>query len=71
MTDMNTTYMGLQLRSPLVVSASPLSGEITNFRRMQDAGAGAIVMHSLFEEQIERESRMLDEALAQGAESYP
>jgi 6-phosphofructokinase len=51
MTDLSTTYMGLNLRSPLVPSASPLSEDIDNIKRMEDAGAAAVVMHSLFEEQ--------------------
>ena len=50
--DLTTTYMGLQLRSPLVPSASPLSEDIDNIKRMEDAGAAAVVMHSLFEEQL-------------------
>ena len=50
--DLTTTYMGLRLRTPLVVSASPLSEEIDNLKRMEDAGAAAVVVHSLFEEQL-------------------
>ncbi len=50
--DLSTTYLGLKLRTPLVVSASPLSEEPENIKRMEDAGASAVVMHSLFEEQI-------------------
>lgn len=52
---LSTTYMGLQLFSPVVVGASPLSNDIANIRRMEDAGAGAVVMFSLFEEQIKQE----------------
>ena len=57
LTNMNlsTTYMGLNLRSPLVVSASPLSEKVDNIKKMEDAGAGAVVMFSLFEEQIQQE----------------
>src|SRR5436190_11557044 len=51
--DLTTSYLGFSLRSPLVPSASPLSETIENVRRMQDAGAAAVVFHSLFEEQIE------------------
>ena len=70
MIDLSTTYLGLQLKSPLVVSASPLTENIENIRKMEKAGAGAIVMHSLFEEQITLESDELDRHLSEGAESY-
>ncbi len=50
--NLNTTYLGLQLRSPLVISASPLSKTIDDIKRMEDAGAGAVVLYSLFEEQV-------------------
>ncbi|HUI42022.1 MAG TPA: dihydroorotate dehydrogenase-like protein [Terriglobia bacterium] len=52
MVDLGTTYLGLKLKSPLLASSSPLTRELDNIRRMEDAGAAAIVMHSLFEEQI-------------------
>ena len=52
---LDTTYLGLQLRTPLVPSASPLSEDVGNIKRMEDAGAAAVVLHSLFEEQIEKE----------------
>jgi dihydroorotate dehydrogenase (fumarate) len=52
MTELSTSYLGLTLRSPLVASASPLCEAIDNIRRMEDAGAAAVVLHSLFEEQI-------------------
>ena len=71
MTDFTTTYLGLKLTSPLVPSASPLSRSLDNLRRMEDAGAGAVVLYSLFEEQINAESRALDTFLTAGAESYP
>ena len=51
--DLTTNYLGLSLRSPLVPSASPLSEKIDNIRAMEQAGAAAVVFHSLFEEQIE------------------
>ena len=70
MTDLSTRYLGLPLTSPLVASASPLCETIDNLRRMQDAGAGAVVLHSLFEEQIEVERRALDRSLSYGTESY-
>src|SRR5215831_12435510 len=54
--DLTTNYLGLSLRSPLVPSASPLSEKIENIRHMEQAGAAAVVLHSLFEEQIEAAS---------------
>lgn len=66
-----THYLGFQLRTPLVPSASPLSQDIDNIKRMEDAGASAIVFHSLFEEQLRREHHELHYYLEQGAESYP
>jgi dihydroorotate dehydrogenase (fumarate) len=68
--DLRTTYLNLPLSSPLVPSASPLSQEIGNLKAMEDAGAGAVVLHSLFEEQIEQEERSLGYYLMQGTESY-
>ena len=55
MIDLTTTYLGLNLRTPLVPSASPLSEEIDSIRRMEDAGAAAVVLYSLFEEQLRQE----------------
>jgi dihydroorotate dehydrogenase (fumarate) len=69
-TDLSTTYLGLTLRNPLVASPSPLCEDLDNIRRMEDAGAGAVVLHSLFEEQITLESHYLDRHLSQGAESF-
>ncbi|MBM3748683.1 MAG: dihydroorotate dehydrogenase-like protein, partial [Acidobacteria bacterium] len=68
--DLSTSYLGLSLQNPLVASASPLSEDIDNIRRMEDAGAGAVVLHSLFEEQIAVESLELDKHLTSGAESF-
>ena len=53
MADLSTTYLGLQLKNPLIVAASPLSAHVDNIKRMEDAGAAAAVLPSLFEEQIE------------------
>src|SRR6476620_4665013 len=53
--DLSTTYLGLKLRTPLVPSASPLSEEIDEIKLMEDSGASAVVLHSLFEEQMEAE----------------
>jgi dihydroorotate dehydrogenase (fumarate) len=70
MIDLSTDYLGLSLRSPLVASAGPLCKDVGNVLRMEDAGLSAVVLHSLFEEQIEIESNHLDSFLSGGAESY-
>jgi dihydroorotate dehydrogenase (fumarate) len=70
MSDLTSKYLGLALKSPLVVSASPLCEELGNLRRMEDAGASAIVLHSLFEEQLVADSHTLDRFLTQGSESF-
>lgn len=69
--DLTTTYLGLKLRTPLVVSASPLSEEIDNIKRMQDAGASAVVLYSIFEEQFMQDRLELHHRLEQGTESFP
>ena len=68
--DLRTNYLGMTLHSPLVPSASPLSEEIGNIRRMEDEGAGAVVLYSLFEEQITRQRRELHHHLTHGTESF-
>jgi dihydroorotate dehydrogenase (fumarate) len=68
--DISTTYMGMQLRSPLVPSASPLSEELDNIRRMEDAGAGAVVLYSLYEEQIIRERFELHHHLTHATHAF-
>src|SRR5216684_994954 len=68
--DLTTTYLGLQLKNPLVVSASPLSKKVDMVRRLEEAGAAAVVMYSLFEEQITHESHELDHYLERGTHSY-
>ncbi len=70
MVDLSTRYLGMHLTSPLVCSSSPLMQDIDNLRRMEDAGAAAVVLHSLFEEQITLESQDLDHHLFHGSESY-
>ena len=70
MIDLKTTYLGLALRSPLVVSASPLSREVDGIRRLEDAGASAVVLYSLFEEQLHQEEADLEYHLAAGTESF-
>ncbi|MGA2683840.1 MAG: dihydroorotate dehydrogenase-like protein [Verrucomicrobiota bacterium] len=68
--NLNTTYLGLKLRTPLVAAASPLSEEIDNIKRMEDAGASAVVLYSLFEEQLRLERAELAHHLEQGTESF-
>lgn len=68
--DLTTTYLGMSLKSPLVASASPLSEEIANLKRLEDAGASAVVLYSLFEEQLVQQEFELAHHLDQGTESY-
>lgn len=68
--DLSTTYMGLKLQHPVVASASPISYTLDGIRRLEDGGAAAIVLYSLFEEQIEGESHLLDHYLSYGSESF-
>jgi len=68
--DLRTTYMGLELKNPVIASASPLSEKFDNFRRMEDAGAAAVVMFSLFEEQIKHENAAIEHLITSGTESF-
>ena len=68
--DLTTTYLGLSLASPIVASASPLTGEVETARRIADAGAAALVMPSLFEEEVLREEVQLNRALEAGSEHF-
>ncbi len=68
--DLTTTYMGLKLKNPLVPSASPLSKDIDTIKKLEDAGAAAIVLYSLFEEQISFEAEELSHFLSHGTESF-
>src|SRR5512136_225274 len=70
MVDLTTTYMGLKLKNPLVASPSPLSEKVENVKRLEEAGVSAVVMYSLFEEQITHESLELDYFLNQGTETF-
>ncbi len=70
MIDLSTTYLGLKLKNPLVASASPLSEKLDNVRHLEDCGVSAIVMYSLFEEQVIRESLELDRFLSHGTHTY-
>jgi dihydroorotate dehydrogenase (fumarate) len=71
MTDLSTTYLGLRLKNPLVASASPLSKKVERARKLEEAGIAAIVMYSLFEEQIIHESLELDHYLSRGTDAFP
>jgi dihydroorotate dehydrogenase (fumarate) len=68
--NLSTNYLGLELKNPLVASSSPLSHNVESICRLEDAGASAIVMYSLFEEQINVDSFNLDYCLSNGANSY-
>jgi dihydroorotate dehydrogenase (fumarate) len=68
--DLTTTYLGLKLRSPLVVSASPMSEDVDNIKRMADAGAAAVVLYSLFEEQLRQDRLELHRSLEHGTHSF-
>ncbi|MBP1777482.1 MAG: dihydroorotate dehydrogenase family protein, partial [candidate division NC10 bacterium] len=68
--DLTTTYMGLSLKNPIVPSASPLSHTLEGMKRLEDAGASAIVMYSLFEEQLVHEAKELDHYMQYGTESF-
>lgn len=70
MVDISTEYMGLKLKNPLIPSSSPLSKEIGTIKAMEDAGASAIVLYSLFEEQITQEQNAHDYFMTYGSESY-
>ncbi len=69
--NLTTKYLGMKLHSPLVPSASPLSEELDNIKQMEDAGAGAVVLYSLFEEQLRLETFELHHHLDYGTESFP
>jgi len=68
--DMRTEYLGLQLAHPIIASASPITGSVDDIRRLEDAGAAAIVMPSLFEEQLRQEAMAMDRLMAAGEESF-
>ena len=68
--DLSTTYMGMNLRTPLVPSASPLSQEVDSIKRMEDAGASAVVLYSLFEEQLRLERYELYHHLSYSTNSF-
>jgi dihydroorotate dehydrogenase (fumarate) len=71
MTDLATTYLGLELKHPVVASAGPLSHTLDGIRQLEDAGAAAIVLFSLFEEQIRLENAATEQLMEAGTESFP
>lgn len=70
MVDLATRYLGLELKNPLIASASPLTGDLGKIRALEDAGAAAVVLPSLFEEQIEQENEHLQQFVNEHAESF-
>jgi dihydroorotate dehydrogenase (fumarate) len=68
--NLETSYMGLALKNPIIAGASPLTASADSILRLEDAGAAAIVLHSIFEEQINHESHEIDHFLFKGSESY-
>lgn len=68
--DLSTKYLGLDLRTPLVASASPLSQKMDSIKKLEDNGASAVVIYSVFEEQLRQEAQELADATSQGAESF-
>jgi dihydroorotate dehydrogenase (fumarate) len=69
--DLTTRYLGLKLRNPIVAGAGPLSAELDDIRRLEDYGAAAVVLPSIFEEQIEREQQLIEDLTSLGTDSYP
>jgi dihydroorotate dehydrogenase (fumarate) len=69
--DLTTTYLGLRLKNPLVASASPLTRDIDSIRRLEDAGAAAVVLPSIFEEQIRHEMEETERLVEKGSDSNP
>jgi dihydroorotate dehydrogenase (fumarate) len=68
--DLTTRYLGLTLNSPIVAGAGPLTSKVDNIRRLEDLGAGAVVLPSLFEEQIQQEQQLIDRLATTGADSF-
>jgi len=69
--DLTTRYLGLELRNPIVAGAGPLSADLDNIRRLADYGAGAVVLPSIFEEQIEHEQQLIEDLTSLGTDSFP
>jgi dihydroorotate dehydrogenase (fumarate) len=70
MMDLTTTYLGFTLKNPIVASSSPLWDSVSNIRALEDSGVSAVVLPSIFEEQLQLEGEYLDRDLARGTESF-
>jgi dihydroorotate dehydrogenase (fumarate) len=68
--DLTTRYLGLTLKSPIIAGAGPITSKLDNIRKLEDLGAGAVVLPSLFEEQIEQEQQLIDRLATTGADSF-
>ena len=68
--DLTTSYLGLTIKNPIIAGASPLNAELDTIRRLEEFGAAAVVLPSIFEEQIEHEDRLIEELIAVGSETY-
>lgn len=68
--NLSTKYLGLEFKNPLIAGASPLTSTLDRIKELEDAGVGGVVMHSLFEEQINRDLKAIDHFLFEGSESY-
>lgn len=68
--DLRTTYMGMELKTSIVASSSPLAGSVANIKRLEDAGASAVVLFSLFEEQLKHDSAAMEHLMTAGTESF-
>jgi len=68
--DLTTTYMGLELKNPIIVGASPLTASFDSIQKLEENGAAAVVLHSIFEEQINHEMHEIDHFLFKGSEDY-
>lgn len=68
--DLSTTYMGLKLKNPIIIGASPLTSTIESIEALEANGAAAVVLHSIFEEQINHEMHEIDHFLFKGSEDY-
>ena len=73
MANLQTNYMGLNLKNPIIASSSPLTSNIDDLKKLEDAGAGAVVIKSIFQEQVDKESEMtmeMNEAFLTHADAY-
>ena len=70
MIDLTTKYLGFTLKNPIIASASPITNSLDGIKRLEDHGAAAVVLHSLFEEQINHEQKVLDHFLYKENDSY-